>query len=40
MDRGAWQAIVHEVARVGCDSATKQQVGDSHCCTAETNAPL
>ena len=23
MDRGAWQSIVHGVARVGCDLATK-----------------
>ena len=26
MDRGAWQAIVHEVIIVGHDSATKPQV--------------
>ena len=25
MDRGAWRAIVHEVARVGHDLVTKQQ---------------
>ena len=25
MNRGAWQAIVHEVAKVGHDLATKQQ---------------
>ena len=27
MDRGAWQATVHEAARVGYDLATKQQHG-------------
>ena len=25
MDRGAWQATAHKVARVGCDLVTKQQ---------------
>ena len=25
MDKGAWNAIVHAVKRVGCDLATKQQ---------------
>ena len=25
MDRGAWQATIHEVARVGYDLATEQQ---------------
>ena len=27
MDRGALQATVHGVTRVGCDSVTKQQNG-------------
>ena len=26
--------------RAGCDSSTKQQIADSHCCTAETNTTL
>ena len=25
MDRGAWQAIVHGVARVGCDLVTEER---------------
>ena len=41
MDRGAWQAIVHEVAKELDATATKQQQrADSHCCRAETNTIL
>ena len=31
MDRGAWQATVHEVTRVGQDLATKRQQRASSC---------
>ena len=30
MDRGAWQATVYGVARVGHNSVTKQQYGCKH----------
>ena len=30
MDRGAWQATVHGVARVGCDLATKERREQKH----------
>ena len=31
MDRGAWWAAVHGVARVGQDGGTKQQLQDIYC---------
>ena len=30
MDRGAWQATVHRVSRIGYDLATKERERDSH----------
>ena len=41
MDRGAWQATVHGVTRVGHDLVTKERkIIDLLCCTAETNTTL
>ena len=28
MDRGAWQAAVHGIARVGCDLVTREREGE------------
>ena len=35
MDRGAWQATVYGVSRVGHDLVTKQQQQDIICCPSE-----
>ena len=41
MDRGAWQATVRGVARVGHDLVTKERkIIDLLCCTAETNTTV